>query len=134
MMWLLRQGTVIPCKYTKPLTTVVDNQTVAEIIVKQGESEVASKNTTLYAVKLDIEPRPAGIPRIQVEFKMDESQILRSKAYDEISPENTIEIPVKLPGRIDERTIIRLQMGYITTDVQHSPEEQSLNDLTTLCT
>lgn len=69
-------------------TTARDNQEIVRVEVYEGDSEIAEENTYIGEVVLrDIEPRPAGEPRIAVEFDMDEDGILFVEAKDKDSEE-----------------------------------------------
>ena len=78
---------VIPRNVTIPVTrseiyyTAADNQTVVNIEVYQGESEVASNNRLLGQFKVkDIPPKRAGKESINVEFSYDLNGMLKVKA------------------------------------------------------
>src|SRR5262245_58297532 len=65
-------------------TTVVDNQSVVEIHVLQGERELAAANRSLAKFEMvDIPAAPRGVPQIDVTFDIDASGILSVSAKDQ---------------------------------------------------
>ena len=64
-------------------TTAVDNQQAVTIHVLQGERQMSADNWSLGTFLLeDIEPAPAGVPRIGVQFTIDVDGILHVLARD----------------------------------------------------
>ncbi|MEZ3117257.1 Hsp70 family protein [Halobaculum sp. MBLA0147] len=65
-------------------STIEDGQEKASIEVYQGESDVAEENEAIGSFVLDnIRDAPAGVPNIAVELELDESGVLRPRAWDE---------------------------------------------------
>ncbi len=82
----LERNTTIPTTKTMVFTTVVDNQSVVEIHVLQGEREMASANRSLAKFELiNIPPAPRGVPQIDVTFDIDANGILSVSAKDQSS-------------------------------------------------
>lgn len=79
---LLRNST-IPCRHTDEFTTSVDNQTAIVIHVLQGERELVEDCRSLARFKVKIPPLPAGLPRLQVTFLVDENGILTAQATEQ---------------------------------------------------
>jgi len=80
---IIEKNTTIPTKKTKPFTTVEHNQRRVRIHVLQGESTIASANTSLAMFDLvGIEPAPAGVPQIDVTFEIDADGIVKVSAKD----------------------------------------------------
>jgi Fe-S protein assembly chaperone HscA len=81
---IIHRNTTIPTSVTEGFTTAVDNQTHVDILVLQGERELAKDCRSLARFKLGpIEPQPAGLPRIEVTFLIDANGILNVNARDE---------------------------------------------------
>ena len=75
---VLERNTPIPASATQLYTTGVDRQTHVEIHVLQGERELAADNRSLAHLRLGpLEPLPAGLPRVEVMFTVDENGCLR---------------------------------------------------------
>jgi molecular chaperone DnaK len=80
---IIARNTTIPTKAGELFTTAVDGQKAVNIHVLQGEREMAGDNWTLGRFSLEgIDPQPAGIPRIGVQFTIDADGILHVLARD----------------------------------------------------
>lgn len=80
---IIPRNTTIPTKAGELFTTAVDNQQAVTIHVLQGERQTAADNWSLGTFVLeDIEPAPAGVPRIGVQFTIDADGILHVLARD----------------------------------------------------
>lgn len=84
MAVLIEHGTSVDNATEADLfTTVRDNQTRVRVGVYQGDHEVAEENREIGEVILrGIEPRPAGVPEIEVTFDLDTDGILHVEAND----------------------------------------------------
>ena len=83
---IIPRNSNIPVVKEQTFTTNENGQTSIKISVIQGERETSNKNTLLGEFILsDIEPKPAGIPRIKVRFSLDVDGILYVSAIDESS-------------------------------------------------
>ncbi|MFN7143482.1 MAG: molecular chaperone DnaK [Myxococcota bacterium] len=80
---LIPRNSVIPASRTQLVSTVVENQRTVKIHVLQGESALATENTSLGEFELTgIEPAPRGVPRIEVKFGIDANGIVNVTAKD----------------------------------------------------
>ena len=80
---LVRKNSPVPSTYSRVFTTVSDDQDSVEIHVLQGESKLASEDLSLGKFLLaGIRPAKAGLPRINVDFSIDESDMLHVSAVD----------------------------------------------------
>ena len=80
---LIERNTTIPTSKSQIFSTAADNQPSVEIVVTQGEREMAADNKTLGRFVLDgIAPSPRGMPQIEVTFDIDANGILNVKAID----------------------------------------------------
>jgi len=83
MTKLIEKNATIPCKKTETFSTAADNQPAVDIVVLQGEREMASDNRILGNFKLEgIRQAPRGIPQIEVTFDVDANGILNVGAKD----------------------------------------------------
>ena len=91
---LLERNTTIPTKRSETLTTADDNQPSVQILIYQGEREMASANKLIGAFELTgIPPAPRGVPQIEITFDVDANGILHVTAKDKgTGKENTIRI------------------------------------------
>jgi molecular chaperone DnaK len=79
---LIPRNTTIPCFSRQMYTTQADNQTGIVIHVLQGERPIAVENRSLARFILNVEPMPAGLPRCEVTFTIDQNGILKVTAKD----------------------------------------------------
>ena len=80
---LIERNTTIPTKKSQVFTTAADGQTNVEIVVLQGEREMAVDNTLLGKFTLaDIPAAPRGVPQIEVTFDIDANGIVNVTAKD----------------------------------------------------
>jgi molecular chaperone DnaK len=84
MTKLIDRNTTIPCRREEVFSTADDNQTAVDIVVLQGEREMASDNRVLGRFRLEgIAPAPRGVAQIKVSFDIDANGILNVTAKDE---------------------------------------------------
>lgn len=80
---LIDRNTTIPTSKSQIFSTAADNQPSVEIVVTQGERQMAADNKTLGRFVLDgIAPAPRGVPQVEVTFDIDANGILNVKATD----------------------------------------------------
>src|SRR4051812_2141150 len=83
MTKVIERNTTIPARRTEVFSTADDNQTAVDIVVLQGERELASDNRQLARFRLEgIRPAPRGTPQIEVTFDVDANGILNVSARD----------------------------------------------------
>jgi molecular chaperone DnaK len=83
MTKVIERNTTIPARRTETFSTAEDNQTAVDIVVLQGERELAADNRQLARFRLEgIRPAPRGTPQIEVTFDLDANGILNVSARD----------------------------------------------------
>ncbi|MEU0971060.1 molecular chaperone DnaK [Streptomyces sp. NPDC005917] len=83
MTKIIERNTTIPVRRTETFTTATDNQPAVDVVVLQGERELAADNRVLGRFQLtDIRPAPRGEPQIEVTFDIDANGILNVTARD----------------------------------------------------
>ena len=83
---LIRNNMRVPCQATEAFTTFQDGQTAVKINVLQGERELAADCRSLGVFELQgLPPMPAGIPKIDVTFLIDQNGILNVTAREQRS-------------------------------------------------
>jgi len=81
---IIPRNSNIPIVKEQVFTTNENGQTSIKISVFQGERETSKNNTFLGELILsNLEPKPAGIPRVKVRFSLDADGILLVSAIDE---------------------------------------------------
>ncbi|TMB48904.1 MAG: molecular chaperone DnaK, partial [Chloroflexi bacterium] len=80
---MIGRNTTIPTSHTQIFSTASDNQPSVDIVVLQGEREMAADNKKLATFRLDgIPPAPRGVPQVEVTFDIDANGILNVTAKD----------------------------------------------------
>jgi molecular chaperone DnaK len=80
---MINRNTTIPTSHTQIFSTASDSQPSVDIVVLQGEREMATDNKKLATFRLDgIPPAPRGVPQIEVTFDIDANGILNVAAKD----------------------------------------------------
>src|SRR5262249_48679041 len=83
MTKLIERNTTIPTRRAQVFSTAEDNQTAVDVVVLQGERELAADNRVLGRFRLDgIRPAPRGAPQVEVTFDIDANGILNVTARD----------------------------------------------------
>jgi len=91
---IIHRNSTIPASASESFTTAVDGQRNVLIHVVQGERELAKDCRSLARFDLkDIDPIPAGMPRIEVRFLIDANGILNVTARDaRTGKEQSVEV------------------------------------------
>jgi molecular chaperone DnaK len=94
MTRLIERNTTIPARRTEAFSTAEDNQSAVDVVVLQGEREMARDNRTLGRFRLEgIRSAPRGVPQVEVTFDIDANGILNVSARDkDTGKEQTITI------------------------------------------
>jgi molecular chaperone DnaK len=80
---LVERNTTIPTSKSQVFSTAADNQPSVDVVVYQGEREMAKDNRKLGNFQLsDIPPAQRGVPQIEVTFDIDADGIVSVKASD----------------------------------------------------
>ena len=79
---LIPRNSTVPTSARQVFSTGVDGQTAIDIHVVQGERELADDNRSLARFQIRIPPMPAGWPRLEITFLVDENGILSVSAYE----------------------------------------------------
>lgn len=114
---LISKNTPIPVQKSRIFTTVADDQRTVEIHVLQGESKRASENLSLGRFILSgIRPCKRGEPRINVEFSIDDDEILQVRARDldsHLEQSVTIAVESEEPG--SDRRRLRSLIDHLSS-------------------
>jgi molecular chaperone DnaK len=120
MTKVIERNTTIPARRTEVFSTAEDNQTAVDIVVLQGERELASDNRQLARFRLEgIRPAPRGVPQIEVTFDIDANGILNVSARDkDTGAEQTVTITEST--NLDQGDIERM----VREAEQHADEDR----------
>src|ERR1700712_1139545 len=135
MTKVIERNTTIPARRTETFSTAEDNQTAVDIVVLQGERELASDNRQLARFRLEgIRPAPRGVPQIEVTFDIDANGILNVSARDKdtgAEQKVTIEESTNLDASEVER-MVREAEQHADEDRQRREEIDARNELDSL--
>jgi len=83
MTKIIDRNTTIPLRRTEVFSTAEDNQAAIDIVVPQGERDMAAEDRVLGRFRLEgIRPAPRGVPQIEVTFDIDANGIFNVSAKD----------------------------------------------------
>ncbi len=122
MTKVVERNTTIPVRRTEVFSTADDNQPAVDIVVLQGEREMARANRVLRRFRLEnIRPAPRGVPQIEVTFDVDANGILHVSAKDrDTGAEQTITITES--GNLDRIEVERM----VSEAEQHRSEDTQI--------
>ncbi|MFZ0229037.1 MAG: molecular chaperone DnaK [Mycobacterium sp.] len=108
MTKIIERNTTIPARRSEVFTTAADNQPAVDIVVLQGEREMAKDNRVLGRFKLEnIRPAARGEPQIEVTFDIDANGILHVTARDkDTGAEQSITISEQ--SNLDQNEVERM--------------------------
>ena len=105
---LIEKNTPIPTQKSQVFSTAADNQPMVDIVVVQGERQLAVDNKKLGNFNLDgIPPAPRGTPQIEVTFDMDADGILHVKAIDKATAKEQ-SIVIKAQSGLTDQEIEKM--------------------------
>lgn len=106
---LIDRNSTIPTSKSEIFSTAADNQPGVDIVVLQGEREMAADNKKLGVFQLTgIAPAPRGIPQIEVSFNIDSNGILNVTAKDKSSGKEQ-SITISDSGNLSKDDIAKAQ-------------------------
>ncbi|MFE9768215.1 molecular chaperone DnaK [Streptomyces sp. NPDC005808] len=124
MTKIIERNTTIPVRRTETFSTADDNQEAVDIVVLQGERELAADNRVLGRFQLkDIRPAPRGEPQIEVIFDIDANGILNVTARDKDTGKEQ-SITISEGSNLDQGEVERM----IQEAEQHRGEDQALRE------
>lgn len=132
---LIQRNATIPTSAKESYTTQVDGQKSVAIHVVQGERELVADCRSLAKFNLtDIDPIPAGMPRIEVTFLIDANGILNVTAKDLRSGKETSVEVTPTYGLSDEETekMITASMEHAKEDLEKRQKIESENEAQTV--
>jgi molecular chaperone DnaK len=120
MTKVIERNTTIPARRTETFTTAEDNQTAVDVVVLQGERELAADNRQLARFRLEgIPPAPRGVPQIEVTFDLDANGILNVSAKD-LSSGREQTVTISESANLDASDVERM----VSEAQQHSEEDR----------
>ena len=105
---LIQRNTTIPTTKSQIFSTAADNQPAVDIMVYQGERQIARDNKLLGHFQLSgIKPAPRGTPRIEVTFNIDVNGIVKVSAKD-LDTQKEQEITISGSNGLSKEEIDRM--------------------------
>src|SRR4051794_21947890 len=135
MTKVIERNTTIPARRTEVFSTAEDNQTAVDIVVLQGERELAADNRQLARFRLEgIRPAPRGVPQVEVTFDVDANGILNVSAKDQetgVEQKVTISETTNLPANEIDRMVQDAET-HAAEDRRRREEIDARNELDTV--
>ena len=135
MTKVIERNTTIPARRTETFSTAEDNQTAVDIVVLQGERELAADNRQLARFRLEgIQPAPRGVPQIEVTFDIDANGILNVSARDKQTGKEQ-RVTISESTNLDQAEIERMvadAQAHAGEDRQRREEIDARNELDSL--
>ena len=128
---MINRNTTIPTSHTQIFSTASDNQPSVDIVVLQGEREMAGDNKKLATFRLDgIPPAPRGVPQIEVTFDIDANGILNVAAKDKATnKEQKVTITASsMLAKDDVDQMVRDAAEHAEEDRKRRSEVESRNE------
>jgi molecular chaperone DnaK len=120
MTKVIERNTTIPARRTEVFSTAEDNQTAVDVVVLQGERELAADNRQLARFRLEgIRPAPRGTPQVEVTFDVDANGILHVTARDKDTGAEQ-KVTITETANLDQSDIDRM----VTEAQQHAEEDR----------
>lgn len=102
---LITRNTTVPTRKSQVFSTAADGQTSVEILVLQGERQMAKDNKVLGRFTLSgIPAAPRGIPQIEVTFDIDANGIVHVTAKD-LGTNKEAKITIAASSNLSENDI-----------------------------
>jgi molecular chaperone DnaK len=135
MTKVIERNTTIPARRTEVFSTAEDNQTAVDIVVLQGERELAKDNRQLARFRLEgIPPAPRGVPQVEVTFDIDANGILNVSARDKESGKEQ-RVTISESTNLDQSEIermVREAEAHASEDRSRREEIDARNELDSL--
>jgi molecular chaperone DnaK len=135
MTKVIERNTTIPARRTEVFSTAEDNQTAVDIVVLQGERELASDNRQLARFRLEgIPPAPRGVPQIEVTFDVDANGILNVSARDKETGKEQ-RVTISESTNLDQESIeqmVKDAESHADEDRRRREEIEARNELDSL--
>ena len=135
MTKLVERNTTIPARREEIFSTAEDDQTGVDVVVLQGEREMADDNRVLGRFRLEgIRTAPRGTPQIKVTFDIDANGILSVTARDqETGREQAVTISESTNLSKDEvDRMVNDSAAHAAEDKRHRETTEARNTTDTL--
>ncbi|ACU75279.1 chaperone protein DnaK [Catenulispora acidiphila DSM 44928] len=125
MTKIIERNTTIPVRRSETFSTAEDNQSAVDVVVLQGEREMAADNRVLGRFRLEnVRPGPRGEPKVEVTFDIDANGILNVSAKDKDTGAEQ-GITISESSNLDRSEVDRM----VSEAERHRAEDQSLRQV-----
>lgn len=125
MTVLISRNTTIPVTKKEIFSTAADNQTAVDVMVFQGERQMAKDNQMIGNFRLDgIPSAPRGVPQIEVKFDIDANGILSVGATDKATGKEQ-QITIEASSGLNDKDIERM----VNEAKEHESADQDRREL-----
>lgn len=135
MTKVIERNTTIPARRSETFSTAEDNQSAVDVVVLQGERELASDNRQLARFRLEgIRPAPRGAPQVEVTFDIDANGILNVSARDKETGAEQ-QVTISESANLDQSEVERMVRdaeSHAGEDRRRREEIDARNELDTL--
>ena len=132
MTKLIERNTTIPVHKSEVFSTAEDNQQAVDVVVLQGEREMARDNRQLGRLRLEgIPSAPRGVPQIEVGFDLDANGILSVSAKDHATGKEQ-QVTITGSTNLDKSEIDRMVVEaeqHAVEDRRHREEVEQRNEV-----
>jgi L1 cell adhesion molecule like protein len=136
MSTLIKRNSTIPVEGRKLYSTNADNQTSVEVSVYEGERPKVADNNMLGKFELEgIPPAAAGVPRIEICLKLDESGLLDVTAVEKATNKKA-NVKITNTGRLSADQITKMVMEaekYKEQDQHETARDNARRELEMTC-
>ncbi|MBN1421941.1 MAG: molecular chaperone DnaK [Planctomycetes bacterium] len=132
MAKIVERNARIPCRKSQVFSTAEDDQSAVDIVVVQGEREMARDNRILGQFRLEgIRPGPRGTPQIEVAFDIDANGILHATARDrDTGKEQSISVTnTGTLSKEDVDRLVREAQAHAADDKRRREQAEARNEL-----
>ncbi|CAL5998405.1 Chaperone_protein DnaK [Hexamita inflata] len=130
---VINRNVTLPAKQSQIFTTTEDNQDSVSIKIYQGENQLAMQNVFLGEFILnDIQKAPRGVPRIQVEFEIDQNGVVNVTALDQKSGQKQnvqVKFGEQRTQQVSERDILIAKLNQKNVKLNGKETLQKLKAL-----
>src|SRR6201989_1388296 len=127
MTKVIERNTTIPARRTETFSTAEDNQTAVDVVVLQGERELAADNRQLARFRLEgIPPAPRGVPQIEVTFDIDANGILNVSARDKETGKEQ-RVTISETTNLDQKEIEQMVLHAEAHSAEDRPRREEID-------
>lgn len=102
---IIERNSPVPVSRVSTYSTMIDNQKLIQLDIRQGESPIGSDNLQLDVIDLPVPPAPAGGVSVDVRFSYDSSGLLAVDVEENHSGEKVQRVIRQSGGEMDDSQV-----------------------------